>query len=88
MQHGLLRREVDGSHRTTVLSVNSMAALPAGAVGGIAWGALADATSIPVAMVVGAAAPALAAPLYLVARSASRSMEVSSTLSPKQRSMA
>lgn len=60
-----LANPVDGRHRTTVLSVNSMVALSAGAV-----------------------VLAVAAPLYLVARSASRPMEVSSTLSPKQRSMA
>ena len=88
VHHGLLHREVDGTHRTTVLSVNSMVAMPAGAVGGIALGALADGTSLPLAIGVGAAVLAAAAPLYLVARSASRSSEVSSTLSPKQRSMA
>lgn len=88
VHQGLLHREVDSAHRTTVLSVNSMVAMPAGAIGGIALGALADGTSVPLAMGVGAAVLAAAAPLYLVARSASRSNEVSSTLSPKQRSMA
>lgn len=72
VHQGLLHREVDGAHRTTVLSVNSMVAMPAGAVGGIVLGALADGTSIPVATTVGAVALAVAAPLYLVARAASR----------------
>ena len=88
VHQALLHREVDGSHRTTVLSVNSMVAMPAGAVGGIALGALADGAGLAPAMVVGAVVLAAAAPLYLVARSASRSNEVSSTMSPKQRSMA
>lgn len=72
VHQGLLHREVDGPLRTTVLSVNSMVAMPAGAVGGIALGALADGTSIPVATTVGAVVLAVAAPLYLVARGASR----------------
>ena len=88
VHQAMLHREVDGPHRTTVLSVNSMVAMPAGAIGGIALGALADGTSITTAMVVGAAVLAVAAPLYFVARSASRSSVVSSTMSPKQRSMA
>lgn len=88
VHQAMLHREVDGAHRTTVVSINSMVAMPAGAVGGIALGALADGTTIPTAMVAGAVVLALAAPLYLVARSASRSIEVSSTLSPKQRSIA
>lgn len=88
VHQGLLHREVDGAHRTTVLSVNSMVAMPAGAVGGIVLGALADGASVSTAMVVGAGVLAVAAPLYLVARSASRTNEVSSTLSPKQRSIA
>ncbi len=88
VHQAMLHREVDGPHRTTVLSVNSMVAMPAGAIGGIALGALADRTSITTAMVVGAAVLAVAAPLYFVARPASRSSVVSSTMSPKQRSMA
>lgn len=88
VHQAMLHREVDAAHRTTVLSVNSMVAMPAGAIGGIALGALADGTSLPLAIGVGAATLAAAAPLYLLARSASRSNEVSSTLSPKQRSMA
>jgi MFS family permease len=72
VHQGLLHREVDGEHRTTVLSVNSMVAMPAGAVGGIVLGAVADGTSLTTAMTVGAVVLAAAAPLYLVARSASR----------------
>jgi MFS family permease len=69
---GLLHREVDGPHRTTVLSVNSMVGLTAGAIGGIVLGALADSTTIPTAMAVGAVTLAAAGPLYLVARANAR----------------
>jgi predicted MFS family arabinose efflux permease len=72
---GLLHREVDGPHRTTVLSVNSMVAMPAGAVGGIVLGAVADGAGVRVAMAVGAAVLAAAAPLYLVARKWSRTAQ-------------
>jgi hypothetical protein len=65
---GLLHRQVDGAYRTTVLSLNSMVAQPAGAMGLLALTALADATSVSTAMLVGAAVLAAAAPLYLVAR--------------------
>lgn len=72
VHQAMLHREVDAAHRTTVLSVNSMAGMPAAALGGIALGALADAASLPLAMLVGAAVLTLAAPLYIVARSHSR----------------
>jgi MFS family permease len=62
---GLLHRQVDGPYRTTVMSLNSMVAQPAGAIGGIALTALADATSVRTAMLVGAVVLAAAAPLYL-----------------------
>ncbi|MDQ7906312.1 MFS transporter [Phytohabitans sp. ZYX-F-186] len=65
---GLLHRQVDGPYRTTVLSLNSMMAQPAGALGLLTLTALADATSVSAAMLVGAAVLAAAAPLYLVAR--------------------
>jgi MFS family permease len=65
---GLLHRQVDGPYRTTVLSLNSMVAQPAGALGLLVLTALADATSVSTAMLVGAAVLAAAAPLYLVAR--------------------
>jgi len=67
---GLLHRQVESGHRTTVLSLNSMASQPAGAIGLVALTALADATSTPTAMLVGAVVIALAAPLYLVGRRA------------------
>jgi predicted MFS family arabinose efflux permease len=63
----LLHRQVDGTRRATVVSLNSMAAQPAGAVGAIALTALADAASVSVALYVGAAVLAVAAPLYLPA---------------------
>jgi MFS family permease len=66
---GLLHRQVDGPYRNSVISLNSMMAQPAGAVGGLTLTALADATSVSVAMLVGAGVLAAAAPLYLAARS-------------------
>ena len=67
MHTTLLHWQVDGSHRTTVLSINSMMAQPAGALGGIVLAALADGTSVSTAMVVGGVICALAAPLYIPA---------------------
>jgi hypothetical protein len=67
MHTTLLHRQVDGPHRTTVLSMNSMVGQPAGALGGIALAALADATSVSAAMIVGGIILAIAAPLYLPA---------------------
>ncbi|MGY0007012.1 MFS transporter [Micromonospora sp. I033] len=69
---GLLHRQVDGPYRTSVLSLNSMMAQPAGALGAVVLTALADATSISVAMLVGAVVLAVAAPLYLPAWRAGR----------------
>lgn len=69
---GLLHRQVDGPYRTSVLSLNSMVAQPAGAAGGVTLTALAGATSVSVAMLVGAAVLAVAAPLYLPAWLAAR----------------
>ncbi|NES13458.1 MULTISPECIES: MFS transporter [Micromonospora] len=70
---GLLHRQVDGPYRTSVLSMNSMMAQPAGALGAVGLTALADRTSVSVAMLVGAVVLALGAPLYLPAWRASRS---------------
>jgi hypothetical protein len=63
----LLHRQVDGSLRATVASLNSMAAMSAGALGLIVLTTLADATSLSTAMYVGAVVLAAAAPLYLPA---------------------
>ena len=60
----LLHRQAVSSVRATVVSLNSWVAQPAGAVGTIALTALADATSVSTAMLVGAAVLAVAAPLY------------------------
>ena len=68
LHQSLLHRQVDGPYRTTVISMNSMVAQPAAALGGVTLGALADATTVPVAMLVGAVVLAAAAPLYLPAR--------------------
>jgi hypothetical protein len=67
MHTTLLHRQVDGPHRTTVISMNSMLAQPAGAIGGIVLTALADGTSVSTAMLVGGLICAIAAPLYLPA---------------------
>ena len=72
MHTTLLHREVDGPHRTTVLSMNSMISQPAGALGAITLAALADGTSLSTAMVVGGIICALAAPLYIPAWRAER----------------
>lgn len=65
IHYGMVHRSVEGAHRATVVSANSLAGQVGGAVSGIAVGALADAAGIPVAMFVCAAVLAAAAPLYL-----------------------
>lgn len=70
VHYGMVHGAVDGAHRATVVSANSLAAQVGGAISGIALGALADATSISTAMIVAAAVLAAAAPLYLVGRRA------------------
>lgn len=78
---GLLHRQVSGDHRATVLSVNSMASLSAGAIGGIVLGWLADTASVPVAMIAGAVALSAAAPLYLLAQRAERRQRMAAAAS-------
>jgi MFS family permease len=63
----LLHREVDGTNRASVLSLNSMVAQPAGAMGGIVLLGIAGASSASTAILVGAAVLAVAAPLYVPA---------------------
>lgn len=68
VHQGMLHRAVVGpSTRATVVSANSLTAQTGGALGGIALGALADATSLTAATLAGAAVLASAAPLYLAA---------------------
>jgi MFS family permease len=76
MHTTLLHRQVEGSHRTTVLSMNSMIAQPAGSVGGITLAALADGTSVSTAIVIGGIICAVAAPLYVPAWRQERAREV------------
>ena len=76
MHTTLLHRQVDGPHRTTVLSMNSMMSQPAGAIGAIVLAALADGTSVTTAMVVGGIVCAAAAPLYIPAWRAERSRRI------------
>jgi predicted MFS family arabinose efflux permease len=73
----LLHREVSAAHRSTVMSMNSMIAQPAGALGLIVLTALATGTSVSTAIVVGAVVLALAAPLYLPAARAERKRDES-----------
>jgi MFS family permease len=68
----LLHREVDGPNRSTVMSMNSMVAQPAGSLGLIVLTAVASGTSVSTAMVLGAVVLAAAAPLYLPAIRAER----------------
>lgn len=63
----LLHRQVGGSLRATAISVNSMFAQAAGALGSIVLTAVADGTSASVAMYLAAGVLAAAAPLYLPA---------------------
>lgn len=63
----LLHRNATSEVRATVVSLNSMFAQPAGALGLICLTALADGVSVSVAMWVGGAILAVAAPLYWLA---------------------
>lgn len=69
VHQGLLHRAITGSeNRATLVSVNSLTASFGGLVGGIALGALADATTLTTAGLAGAAVIAAAGPLYLLTR--------------------
>ncbi|MFF5056851.1 MFS transporter [Micromonospora sp. NPDC000663] len=72
LHSALLHRQVDGPYRTSVLSLNSMVAQPGASLGGVVLTAIAAATSVSTAMVVGAIVLAVAAPLYLPAWRAGR----------------
>ena len=63
---GLLHRQVDGAHRASLLSLNSMAGQPGGALGLIALTSVAAQWSVATAVIAGAVVLAAAAPLYLV----------------------
>ncbi|WP_406043721.1 MFS transporter [Micromonospora sp. NBC_00898] len=69
---GLLHRQVDGPYRTSVISLNSMMGQPGFALGAVLLTAIADASSVTMAMLVGAVVLAVAAPLYLPAWRAGR----------------
>ena len=68
----LLHREVTGEHRSTVMSMNSMVAQPAGSLGMIVLTLLASGVSTGFAIAAGGVVLALAAPLYLPAVRAER----------------
>lgn len=63
----LIHDEAEASNRTTVASINSLAGMSMGALGGIVLGSIADNAGIPIAMFVGAVVLAAAAPLYIMA---------------------
>ncbi|MEU8660804.1 MFS transporter [Actinoplanes philippinensis] len=63
---GLLHRQAEAEHRTSLLSLNSMIAAPGFAIGSIALTAVVAAAGTPAAIVTGAVVLAAAAPLYLV----------------------
>lgn len=69
----LLHEQATEKVRATVLSLNSMVSQPAASLGMIALTAIAETTSISVAMYAGALVLAAAAPLYLSARREHRS---------------
>jgi len=75
---GLLHRQVEGPYRASLISLNSMVSQPAGALGLVVLTAVASHASVTVAMVIGAAVLAMAAPLYLVARRRSRPVTLAS----------
>ncbi|GGQ53775.1 MFS transporter [Couchioplanes azureus] len=67
---GLLHRQVQGPYRSSLVSLNSMVAQPAGALGLVVLTAIATRASLVAALLTGAVVLAAAAPLYLVARRA------------------
>lgn len=73
----LLNREVTSTHRSTVMSMASMAGQPAGSIGLIVLTALASSVSTSFAIVVGAVVLMVAVPLYLPAVRAERRESVS-----------
>jgi predicted MFS family arabinose efflux permease len=63
----LIHRQVEGPLRATVLSLNSMAAQPAGAIGLLVLTAVADTVSVTAAIYLGAAVLAMGSLLYVPA---------------------
>ena len=76
MHSALLHRQVDAAHRTTVVSINSMAGFLSFSIGLVLLTSLAEATSLSTAMIVAGIVCALAAPLYLPARRAERANSI------------
>ena len=69
VHQGLLHRAITApENRATLVSVNSLTASLGGTIGGIGLGVLADATTLTVAGLAGAAVIAAAGPLYLLTR--------------------
>lgn len=81
---GLLHGEAHGRHRATVVSVSALSAQVGGAAGGILLGWLADAASVPVAMIAGAVPLSAAALMYLPAYRAERRRRVQQGRRPSE----
>lgn len=74
LHSSLLHKQVGSAQRATVLSLNSMIFQGAGAIGTLLLPLLANLASVSTALVVAGVVLALAAPLYLPARRAERSI--------------
>lgn len=74
---GLLHRLAGERNRASLISLNSMAGQPGGALGLVVLTAIAAHTSVPAAMLTGAAVLAVAAPLYLAVNVPQRSFSES-----------
>jgi predicted MFS family arabinose efflux permease len=81
----LLHRQVGGELRATAISINSMLAQAAGALGVLALTAVADQGSARVAMYLGGAVLAVAAPLYLPAWRQERARRSGAVRDPAER---
>jgi hypothetical protein len=66
VHNGLLHRQVHGPNRAALISINSMAGQPAWGLGLVVLTSVAGSAGVPAAMLLGAFALAVAAPLYLV----------------------
>ncbi|GAA2497647.1 MFS transporter [Winogradskya humida] len=66
VHNALLHRQVEGPYRASLLSLNSMVAQPAGALGLVVLTSIASGAGLVTALLSGAVVLAVAAPLYLV----------------------
>lgn len=71
----LLHRRVESSHRTTVMSLNSLVSRLSGLPAGIAFGILADGAGAPLGMIIAGLLLVTGAPLYLMSGEPARPSE-------------